>query len=81
MHFMNRNSNILGQIAVGLTLQQKGTVELILGVRKSGSDSPHFTFGPLELQAVRATFLLPKEKKPKHEFSIHHSGSQGVWER
>lgn len=65
MHFMNRNSIILGQIAVGLTLQQKGMVELILGVRKSGSESPHFPFGPLELQAVRATFLLLKEKKSK----------------
>lgn len=78
---MNRNSIILGQIAVGLTLQQKGMVELILGVRKSVSECPHFPFGPLELQAVRATFLLLKEKKATHEFSIHHSGSQGVWER
>lgn len=68
MHFMNSNTIILGQITVGLTLQLKGSVEPVLGGRKSGSESPHFPLGALELHAVRATFLLLKEKKQNMSF-------------
>lgn len=79
MHFMNNNSIILGQITVGLTLQLKTSVELVLRVRQSGSESPHVPLGLLELHAVPATFLLFKgEKKAKHEFSIHRSGRQSL---
>lgn len=76
MPFLNSNSIVLGQVTVKLTLQLKGSVELILsgscslGGRESGSES-HFSLDPLKLHAVAAIILLLKVKTAKHEFSIH----------
>lgn len=68
---MNNNSIILGQITVGLTLQLKTSVELVLRVRQSGSESPHVPLGLRELHAVPAAFLLLKGGK-KSETRVFH---------